>query len=139
MWAQAEWRETGDTADGRRLHLRVDRAKARLPTPEAPEGLPEKVTCRAITLSSDRLGVIARIDVAEAEDGAITPADSKRGKRPHISHGAYEPERVQVSSRQCSWKNTATRCEKERSGMSRAASAFVSSSVRNCAAQHWRR
>ncbi len=96
MWAQAEWTETGDTVDGRRVHLRVDRATAPLPTPEAVDALPEKVTSRALTLSSERLGVIARIDVAEAEDGEVTPVDYKRGRRPQISHGAYEPERVQV-------------------------------------------
>ena len=28
MWAQAEWAETGDTVEGRRVHARVDRANA---------------------------------------------------------------------------------------------------------------
>lgn len=28
MWAQAEWAETGDTVDGKRVHARVDRANA---------------------------------------------------------------------------------------------------------------
>ena len=96
MWAQAEWAETGDTVEGRRVHARVDRASAPLPAPEALEEAPEKVSSRALTLSSERLGVIAKIDIAEAEDGAVTPVDYKRGKRPHITRGVYEPERVQV-------------------------------------------
>ena len=96
MWAQAEWTETGDTVDGRRVHVRVDRANAPLPSPEILETGAEKVISRAMTLSSKGLGVIARIDVAEAEDGAVTPIDYKRGKRPHIALGAYEPERIQV-------------------------------------------
>ena len=33
MWAQAEWTETSDTVDGRRVHVRVDRANAPLPSP----------------------------------------------------------------------------------------------------------
>lgn len=96
MWAQAEWTETGDTVDGRRVHARVDRANAPLPSPEVLETGAERVTSRAMTLSSTRLGVIARIDVAEAEDGVVTPVDYKRGKRPHIALGAYQPERVQI-------------------------------------------
>ena len=96
MWAQAEWAETGDTVDGKRVHARVDRANAPLPPPEALEDEPEKIVSRALTLSSERLGVIAKIDIAESEDGVVTPVDYKRGKRPHIARGAYEPERVQV-------------------------------------------
>ena len=66
------------------------------PSPETLEGEQEKVASRALTLSSEELGVIAKIDVAEAEDGVVTPIDYKRGKRPHVSRGVYEPERVQV-------------------------------------------
>ena len=96
MWAQAEWAESGDTVDGRRVHSRVDRANPPLPAPEAVEAQPDKSVSRALTLSSERLGVIAKIDIVEAEDGIVTPVDYKRGRRPHIAEGAYEPERVQV-------------------------------------------
>ena len=96
MWGQAEWAETGDTVDGRRVHARVDRPNAPLPDPETLEADDAKIVSRSLTLSSQKLGVIAKIDVAEAEDGVVTPIDYKRGKRPHVSHGAYEPERVQV-------------------------------------------
>ena len=96
MWGQAEWTETGDTVDGRRVHKRVDQASKALPEPEVLTEEDPKVVSRSLTLSSARLGVIARIDVAEAEDGAVTPVDYKRGKRPHVALGAYEPERIQV-------------------------------------------
>ncbi len=96
MWGQAEWAETGDTVDGRRVHTRVDRPNKPLPDPEALETDDDRVVSRSLTLSSEKLGVIAKIDIAEAEDGAVTPVDYKRGKRPHVAKGAYEPERVQV-------------------------------------------
>ena len=96
MWGQAEWAESGDTVDGRRVHTRVDRASAPLPAPEALEEDDARVVSRSLTLSSEKLGVIAKIDIAEAEDGVVTPVDYKRGKRPHVAQGAYEPERVQV-------------------------------------------
>ena len=96
MWGQAEWAETGDTVDGRRVHTRVDRPNKPLPDPETLETEDNKIVSRSLTLSSNKLGVIAKIDIAEAEDGAVTPVDYKRGKRPHVAKGAYEPERVQV-------------------------------------------
>ena len=99
MWTQSEWAESGDTVDGERVHSRVDRAGAPLPGPEAlaAEEAPEaRIVSRSLTLSSASLGVIAKIDLAEAEDGAVTPVDYKRGRRPHVPQGVYEPERVQV-------------------------------------------
>lgn len=96
MWAEAEWSETADTVEGRAVHARADRPGAPLPSPEELEAAKREVVSRSLTLSSDRLGVVAKIDIAEAADGAVTPVDYKRGRRPHVPLGAYEPERVQV-------------------------------------------
>ena len=105
MWTQAEWADTGDTVEGRRGHARVDKPGPPLPAPaaleadEAAQGFgdrTDKIVSRSMTLSSESLGVIAKLDVAEAEDGIVTPIDYKRGKRPHVAQGAYEPERIQV-------------------------------------------
>jgi CRISP-associated protein Cas1 len=101
MWTQGEWAETADTIEGHRVHARVDRpAGPPLPAPQAPgsgeEPSGEKVVSRSLTLSSAALGVVAKLDIVEAEDGAVTPVDYKRGKRPHVAQGAYEPERIQV-------------------------------------------
>lgn len=66
--------------------------------PEADElDEAEKLHGRSITLSSNRLGLIAKLDLIEAEDGMVTPIDYKRGKRPHVARGAYDPERVRVT------------------------------------------
>ena len=100
MWTQGEWAETGDTVEGNRVHARVDRPSAPLPAPEALEkdesSTADKIVSRSITLASAALGVIAKLDIAEAEDGVVTPVDYKRGRRPHIAQGVYEPERIQV-------------------------------------------
>lgn len=87
--------------DGRRVHARTDRANAPLPAPDALEGEDAKVASRSLTLSSDRLGVIARIDVAEADDGVVTPIDYKRGKRPHVARGVYDPNGSKSAFRRC--------------------------------------
>ncbi|SLN77785.1 CRISPR-associated endonuclease Cas4/Cas1 [Oceanibacterium hippocampi] len=102
MWTQGEWAETADTVEGRRVHNRVDRPGPPLPPPDSiPTGNEEgdereRIVSRSLTLSSQSLGIIGKLDIAEAENGTVTPVDYKRGKRPHIGQGAHEPERVQV-------------------------------------------
>mgnify|MGYP005838393007 CR=1 FL=1 len=94
-WVEGEWADSGDTAQGRRVHTRVDREGGKL-APADKLGEDERLQTRAVTLSSERLGIIAKIDLLEAEDGRVTPVDYKKGKRPHVDKGAWEPERVQV-------------------------------------------
>ncbi len=93
-WVEGEWAESGDTAEGRRAHVRVDEGGGRLPDPD--ELGEEKARARSVTLSSERLGVIAKMDVVETGDGLAMPVDFKKGKRPHVAAGAYDPERVQL-------------------------------------------
>jgi len=96
MWVDGEWADTGDTEAGRRAHVRADTGGGAMPSAKeaAQEDLAAKA--RAVTMSSDRLGLIARMDVIEAADGAVTPVEIKKGRRPHVEKGAYEPERVQA-------------------------------------------
>ncbi len=93
-WVESEWAESEDTAEGRRSHQRVDAGGGRLPAPEDAEEAERRA--RGVTMSSQRLGIIARMDVVDLDDGVAMPVDFKKGKRPHVAAGAYEPERVQV-------------------------------------------
>jgi CRISPR-associated endonuclease Cas1/CRISPR-associated protein Cas4 len=94
-WVDREWADSGDTEEGRRVHVRVDSGGGKLPAADAVEDRPDFVA-RSVTLASETLGIIAKIDLVEGEDGTVTPVDTKKGKRPHVAEGAYEPERVQV-------------------------------------------
>lgn len=93
-WVEGEWAETDDTAEGRRAHARVDAGGGQLRPPEELDE--DLVRARSVTLSSERLGVIAKMDVVETSDGVAKPVDFKKGKRPHAVTSAFEPERVQV-------------------------------------------
>jgi CRISP-associated protein Cas1 len=93
-WVQGEWSESVDTVEGRYAHRRVDRTGGSLPDPATPST--ERLHIRSVTLSSYNLGLIARMDLVEAEGTHVTPVDYKRGKRPHVARGAYDPERVQL-------------------------------------------
>jgi CRISPR-associated endonuclease Cas1/CRISPR-associated protein Cas4 len=94
-WVQGEWADSADTVEGRGVHRRVDRPSGELPPPEDVDA-DTRIHARSITLSSNRLGLIAKMDLIEAEDGAVVPVDYKRSKRPHVAKGAYDPERVQL-------------------------------------------
>lgn len=95
-WVQAEWADSADTVDGRFVHRRVDGGKgAKLPAAEDMDG-DERLHARSVELSSTKLGLIAKIDLVEVENGEVMPVDYKRGKRPHVAKSAYDPERVQV-------------------------------------------
>lgn len=94
-WVEGTWAANADTEEGKRAHARVDAGRGTLPPPEEADSAPP-FEVRSIELASDRLGLVAKMDVIEGEDGVVTPIDFKKGKRPHVEGGAYEPERVQL-------------------------------------------
>ncbi len=100
-WVQGEWADSADTVEGRHVHRRVDRRSGNPPAADAKHGVeaeaePATIHVRSLELSSAALGMIAKIDLAEFEGQRAVPVDYKRGKRPHVERGAYEPERVQL-------------------------------------------
>jgi CRISP-associated protein Cas1 len=59
----------------------------------------EKIHARSVTLASDQLGVVAKLDLIEGTGTRVTPVDYKRGKPKRASDGsltAWKPERVQI-------------------------------------------
>ncbi|AXQ96311.1 CRISPR-associated endonuclease Cas4/Cas1 (plasmid) [Cereibacter azotoformans] len=98
MWIEAEWADTADTEDGRRVHRRADRPSGSLPQPgdAVVEEEPAPFRCRSVTLSSTRLGMVGKMDVVEGEGRHAVPVELKRGARPHVAQGAHDPERVQL-------------------------------------------
>lgn len=109
-WVQGEWADSGDTVDGRRVHRRVDRKSDKTP---APDEAIETFHARSVELSSNRLGLIGKLDLLEDDgDAGVTPVDYKRGKRPHVARGAYEPERIQLCVQGMLLEDHGYRCER---------------------------
>jgi len=110
-WVQGEFADSADTVEGRFHHRAVDRDRQRQ-KPKKEEGEePTKVHERSVSLTSDRLGLTAKIDLVEGEGTRVTPVDYKRGKRPHIPQGAWEPERVQVCAQGLILKDNGFECQ----------------------------
>ena len=100
--------DSADTVEGRSVHRRVDAADDVLPDPggdDAPE------VARSVQLSSEQLGLIAKIDLVEVESDVAVPVDTKKGRAPDIPELAYEPERVQVCAQGLLLREHGYRCD----------------------------
>ena len=95
-WVQGEWAESADTVEGRHVHKRVDKASGKPPGKPPAAGaaeavVEERIHVTSLELSSDTLGIIAKLDLAEFEGRRAVPVDYKRGKRPHVPRHPRRP------------------------------------------------
>jgi CRISP-associated protein Cas1 len=97
-WVQGEWADSADTVNGQYHHRRVNQEPKRRKAESSEQTAEpiEKFHARSVHLTSERLGLTAKIDLVEGEGNCVTPVEYKRSKRPHVAQGAWEPERVQV-------------------------------------------
>src|ERR1035441_10364774 len=89
-WVEGLFAESVDTVEGAIQHKRVDAKATGLPSAEEIEGkttddatrspVPQSIHSRSVQLSSERLRVIAKMDLVEVEDGVVTPVDYKHGR-----------------------------------------------------------
>jgi len=86
-WVEGLFQESADTVEGKLQHKRADKGGKPLPSPE--QLAEETLETRAVTLSSDRLRVIAKMDLLEVDGGCVTPVDYKHGK-PYEVDGALQ-------------------------------------------------
>ena len=105
--------ESADTVKGAAVHARVDKGKGALPpatsaSGEGDEAKPvadgEEIHSRSVMLGSERLGVVAKMDLVEAtlsKDGsvaAVCPVDYKVGSPREGENGAglWDTDRMQL-------------------------------------------
>jgi CRISP-associated protein Cas1 len=92
-WVQGQFVGNADTSEGSWQHRAVDVERGRAPLAEEVEELRE---ARALTIGSDRLGLIAKLDVLEGHGSEVRPLDVKKGRAPDNDARAYDPELVQL-------------------------------------------
>jgi CRISPR-associated protein Cas1 len=94
-WVDRQFADNADTAEGTFVHRVVDRERAAPPEPSAQEGEPPP-SSSSVTVSSERLGLIAKVDLLEAREGAVVPVEYKRGGPRGPEDPLWEPELVQL-------------------------------------------
>ena len=102
-WVDQLWAPSSDTAEGDRQHRRVDAGGGAAPLPS--EG--EVKAARSVELSSERLGIIAKIDLLEGQNGAVVPVDTKRAGQPGTA-GPGKLTRSRSALRSCCCESTGT-------------------------------
>lgn len=124
-WVQGEFEDNAFTVEGRSVHRRADRPGGALPPvpgarPAARRGAKKRAgvaaeedgeadtkdgeeeptrpyEARSVWLSSERLGITAKVDIVEGDaTGRVVPIEYKRGRPPDLPEGAYLPERAQL-------------------------------------------
>jgi len=70
-WVDDRFADNDDTRLGRHVHRRVDTEAGAAPLPEDGELL----RARSVTMSSERIGVIAKLDLLEGDGGSVVPVD----------------------------------------------------------------
>ncbi|MGH3188118.1 MAG: CRISPR-associated endonuclease Cas4g/Cas1g [Streptosporangiaceae bacterium] len=90
-WVDQLWAASSDTAEGDRLHGRVDAGGGAAPLP----GEGEVKAARSVELASERLGITAKLDLLEGDGGGVVPVDTKKG-RPAPDGTPWEADAVQV-------------------------------------------
>ncbi len=127
MHVEGQFEHNRDTLDGGQVHQRVDQKTDRLNAPatlpldfgddktESAESESsdteaetesaataleeEQIHARSVTLASDALGVVAKLDLIEAKGEQATPVDYKKGNPKRRGDGtltAWDPERIQI-------------------------------------------
>jgi len=97
-WVEGVFRESADTIEGSVQHQRVDREGSTLPK-AASIAAEDRIHSRSVTLSSERLRVIAKMDLIEVRDGVVTPVDYKHGRPKDSKDGldVWAADRVQLA------------------------------------------
>lgn len=94
-WVEGVFRESADTMEGSIQHRRADAGSGELAGPEEAE----TIHARSVTLASERLRVIAKMDLVEGDGDGVVPVDYKHGKPRETAGGIslWPSDRVQIA------------------------------------------
>lgn len=87
--AYGEFEDNEFTVDGAIKHSAVERERGK-------DGEDHEVRMTSLLLSSEKLGLIGKIDLLEGDGQEYSPVEYKRGKAPKSGRSVYEPEKVQL-------------------------------------------
>jgi CRISPR-associated protein Cas1 len=108
MYVEGYWEDNVHTLEGKDIHRRVDRYQDLLPESansadaatleRPPDGEDPPIVARSVSLGSDVLKVMGKLDLvsADPEAGEAIPVETKKGRVPNNPERSYEPERIQL-------------------------------------------
>lgn len=93
-WVDQRFVHSGDTARGTFAHRRVDAPRGQPPPAETPDG--DRPSSTAVEIGSERLGIVARIDLLEQSGDSVVPVEFKSGKPRDGDSVLWPPEQIQL-------------------------------------------
>lgn len=98
MHVEGRWADNHYTVEGRAAHRRIDDLDHVLPdaSSSSREGEDPPRVSRSISISSELLGITAKLDLVATVGDEAVPVETKRGRVPDRPERTYEPERVQL-------------------------------------------
>ena len=115
-WVEGVFENSADTLDGQAKHTRVDSGPSAMPAAKDMDG--ETIHSRSVTLSSERVGLTAKLDLIESDANAedqrsVRPVDYKRGK-PRDVDGLPTPwpsDRIQIAAQALVLRDSGYACD----------------------------
>ncbi len=119
MHVEGWWADNVYTEEGKHVHRRVDRFDDVLPAPEAAPkkaqaedgGDEPPAVSRSVNLGSERLGLVAKLDLVSTAGEEAVPVETKRGRVPSNPERSWEPERVQLMAQGLLLREHGFRCD----------------------------
>lgn len=98
-WPAQGFQDNAETVEGRYVHRRVERQRGSPPSPEDLEdGGDDPPATTSVHLSSETLGLTAKLDLIEFERGRARPFEYKRGRPRSPEEPLWEPELIQLAA-----------------------------------------
>ncbi len=92
-WVQGEFEYNTEVIEGKHNHRNVDKSSERR---KAGKEEDEKIHTRSVTLSDDKIGLVAKMDLLEISGSHATPVEYKRGSTPDTAERTHLDHRIQV-------------------------------------------
>lgn len=110
-WVEGVFRHSSDTVDGAQKHQKGDEREDALPPQQEIEG--ETFKARGVMLSSHTLGLIAKLDLVEADQGKVKPVDYKRGAPKETDNGpeAWPADLAQIAAQAIVLRDNGYQCD----------------------------
>lgn len=113
-WVEGVFAHNRETVEGEIRHQKLDQGKGELADAGQLAASGESVHSRSVELASERHGLIAKMDLVDADGDLVTPVDYKRGSPKEDASGAlvaWDPDRIQLAVQAIVLRENGYRCE----------------------------
>ncbi len=93
-WVQGEFEYNASVVEGKYQHRNVDTSSGNKKIESRKED--EIIHARSVTISDNKLGMIAKTDLLEIQGKSVTPIEYKHGNVPDTPEKTYKDHRVQL-------------------------------------------